>query len=170
MLIAKQFQQQSSSDTRNRFSRALKPFRVRTTSSTPQQGIDDHDTDEDSAGTRSLTDSLDETEEDTKGKLGLNLLWDVPNPQVDFIFVHGLGGGSRKTWSALQDPDYFWPRSWLPKEPAFANVRIHTFGYAADWTQRHESLLSIRDFARSFINDIHCNAIISRSKVRRLHA
>lgn len=105
-------------------------------------------------------------EEDIKGPLGLNLLFDVPEPQVDFIFVHGLGGGSRKTWSISPDIQHYWPKEWLPNDPEFRNVRIHTFGYMADWGGRGESLLNIRGFATSLIRDISSNPHIRRSRVR----
>ncbi|KAH8589976.1 hypothetical protein B0O99DRAFT_315745 [Bisporella sp. PMI_857] len=104
--------------------------------------------------------------DDIKGPLGLNLLWDVAEPQIDFIFVHGLGGGSRKTWSASSDPGLYWPKVWLAEDQAFGCVRIHSFGYAADWVQRKESFLNIRDFARSLINAIYCDPNIGRSKTK----
>ena len=44
-----------------------------------------------------------ELDEDAKGSLGLSLLHDASDPIVDFVFVHGLGGGSRKTWSYSSD-------------------------------------------------------------------
>ncbi|KAK8058994.1 hypothetical protein PG994_009442 [Apiospora phragmitis] len=48
--------------------------------------------------------------------------------------VHGLGGGSRKTWSATENPESFWPREWLPFEAGFhqssSSLTIHDFGQA----------------------------------------
>ncbi|EEQ31296.1 conserved hypothetical protein [Microsporum canis CBS 113480] len=76
-----------------------------------------------------------ESPEEIKGHLGLNLLRDVSESLVDFIFVHGLGGGSRKTWSLSPDPKHYWPREWLKQEPEFRHVRIHSFGYKADWAE-----------------------------------
>ena len=46
---------------------------------------------------------------DPKGPLGLNLLYAPAEPLADFIFVHGLGGGSRKTWSKTTSVKDFWP-------------------------------------------------------------
>lgn len=43
--------------------------------------------------TESVTSTI-ETATDLKGPLGLTLLYSPPEPLVDFIFVHGLGGGS----------------------------------------------------------------------------
>jgi hypothetical protein len=99
---------------------------------------------------------------DVKGPLGLNLLHTVTEPLIDFIFVHGLGGGSRRTWSTSQ---HYWPKEWLPQDSNFRSVRIHSFGYKADWGERRESVLNIHDFARSLLEGIHCNPDIRRSQV-----
>jgi hypothetical protein len=103
--------------------------------------------------------------QDTKGALGLNLLHDPPNPKIDFIFVHGLGGGSRKTWASSADPEQYWPAAWLPQDPEFSSVRIHSFGYNADWNEWRTNTLNILDFARSLLGEISCNTKIRRSDV-----
>jgi hypothetical protein len=100
-----------------------------------------------------------------KGELGLNLLHDPPDPQIDFIFVHGLGGGSRKTWSLSADPQHYWPKAWLSQDSKFASVRIHSFGYNADWDEWKKSTLNILDFARSLVGAISYNRAIHKSKV-----
>jgi pimeloyl-ACP methyl ester carboxylesterase len=87
---------------------------------------------------------------DRTGPLGLTTLYRPPTVVVaDIIFVHGLGGGSRKTWTKNADPSLFWPKEWLPQEPEFRNVRIHTFGYDSNWNR--PSVLGIRDFATSLL-------------------
>ena len=43
-----------------------------------------------------------------KVPLGLNHLSSPSQPLVDVIFVHGLGGGSRKTWSKTGSVADFW--------------------------------------------------------------
>jgi hypothetical protein len=88
------------------------------------------------------------------GSYGLNLLYAPPVPLVDFIFVHGLRGGSRKTWSKTSDPLSYWPKEWLPREPAFKNVRIFSFGYNSDWGDRKDSVLNIHDFGKSLLSEI----------------
>ncbi|KAK5125705.1 hypothetical protein LTR85_011979 [Meristemomyces frigidus] len=65
------------------------------------------------------------------------------------IFVHGLGGGSRKTWIKNADPSLFWPKEWLPHDTDFRDVRIHTFGYDSTWTKN--SVLDVGDFAKSLL-------------------
>ncbi|GKZ47041.1 hypothetical protein AbraIFM66951_010381 [Aspergillus brasiliensis] len=104
--------------------------------------------------------------EDFKGPLGLQLLRTVPEPLVDFIFIHGLGGGSRKTWSKSPDPYHYWPKEWLSQDPEFDSVRIYTFGYKADWAEKTASVLNIHDFALSLLGEIQCNPDIRRSNTR----
>ncbi|KAF5560596.1 nacht wd [Fusarium phyllophilum] len=71
----------------------------------------------------------DEQSKAEKGPLGLNLLYCPTEPEIDLIFVHGLGGNSRKTWSkSFADQSHFWPEDWLSQDPAFRNVRIHSYG------------------------------------------
>lgn len=97
------------------------------------------------------------TEEDSegpKGAIGLTTLYDPgPDAVVDLIFVHGLNGGSQSTWTKNGDPSLFWLREWLPKDEAFRDVRIHTFGYASGLSR--ESVLNVPDFARSLLGSIH---------------
>lgn len=70
---------------------------------------------------------------------------------VDIIFVHGLGGSSRLTWSFNKDPSLFWPKEWLPFEPGFKGVRILTFGYNAHFLSRSKDLFNISDFAKDLL-------------------
>ncbi len=103
---------------------------------------------------------------DLKGPLGLNILYDPLEPAAaDLIFVHGLAGGSRSTWSKNNDPNLYWPKQWLPKDPGFQDVRIHSFGYNSNWEK--DSTLNIYDFAKSLLGDIHdCPDIPRDSNVR----
>ncbi|KAH6678875.1 NACHT and WD domain-containing protein, partial [Plectosphaerella plurivora] len=100
-----------------------------------------------------------------KGDLGLTTLY-APEDRLaavaDIIFVHGLGGGSRKTWTFSKDDYHYWPQSWLPSDPDFKDVRIHVFGYNADWTKRQQSMLNIHDFAQSLLGEMKHNPIIRR--------
>jgi hypothetical protein len=73
-------------------------------------------------------------------------------PSLDIIFVHGLGGASRKTWSKFQDPNLFWPGQWLPQEPEICQARIFSFGYNASF--RHggpNNISNIGDFAKDLL-------------------
>lgn len=99
-----------------------------------------------------------------KGALGLTTLSQpTSRPVADIIFVHGLGGGSRKTWSYSLDPDHFWPEKWLANDPDFANVGIHSFGYAADWTKVQRSILEITNFSHLLLNAISSHRRIGRA-------
>ncbi|KAI4262525.1 MAG: hypothetical protein L6R42_002303 [Xanthoria sp. 1 TBL-2021] len=86
--------------------------------------------------------------------LGLNVLYEPDDgaPIVDIIFVHGLGGTSQETWSRNRDPQFFWPREWLPSEPGFEQARILSFGYNAHFASSgRENVLDIADFAKDLL-------------------
>lgn len=110
------------------------------------------------------TTSSQSTGEVVKGTLGLTLLHEPPDPRIDFILIHGLGGGSRKTWSISQEEAMFWPKEWLPAEPGFEHVRIHSFGYNSDWMTRKESLLTVHDFGQALIADIYNSPHLQKSR------
>jgi len=92
-----------------------------------------------------------ETDDEIRGPIGLNLLYEPAEPIVDLIFVHGLGGGSRKTWSKSPDVDSFWPQEWLPRDVEFKHTRVHSFGYNSNWTEKGQSVLNMIDFAKSLL-------------------
>ena len=68
---------------------------------------------------------------DFPGKLDLTVIHSPASRNLDIIFAHGLGGGSRKTWCYDKNPGIFWPE-WLPQLPTLSRARISTFGYNAD--------------------------------------
>lgn len=101
--------------------------------------------------------------EPPKGRFGLTTLHDPPGsaPVADLIFVHGLNGGSQSTWTKGDDSN-FWPKIWLPSDDAFADIRIHTFGYHSGLSK--ESVLNIQDFSRSLLGAIHDAPSIPRDQ------
>lgn len=103
--------------------------------------------------------------EDTIGPLGLNTLYEPPSSaSADLIFVHGLGGGSRKTWTKPNDRSTYWPKEWLPNDEAIRDVRIHSFGYDSNWGKK--SNLGIHDFANALLSSIlHSPSIPQDTKV-----
>jgi hypothetical protein len=110
-----------------------------------------------------------DTPDDPKGALGLCTLAEPEVPTIaDLIFVHGLGGGSKSTWSKDLDLDLFWPREWLPQDAGFRDVRIHSFGY--DSSLDHESVLNIHDFAKSLLGSILDCPRIPKSSTVCTHA
>jgi hypothetical protein len=111
----------------------------------------------------SLSRRSSETAEELRGPLGLTLLSGPAEPIVDFVFVHGLGGGSRKTWSKGPDPALFWPKEWLSRDPEFKNVRVHSFGYDSDWIERRDSVLDIHDFGKALLAAMQGSPFIRRS-------
>ncbi|KAI3320814.1 hypothetical protein HD806DRAFT_537878 [Xylariaceae sp. AK1471] len=102
--------------------------------------------------------------EDTWGPYGLHLLYDPPDALIDLIFVHGLRGGSIKTWCKNEDLKYFWPQAWLPREQDLQNARIHSFGYNADWADTKETALDLHDFGRALLAEMSTSPYLRRAK------
>ena len=74
---------------------------------------------------------------------------------LDIVFIHGLGGDSRKTWSRDHNPELFWPGLWLPLETELERARIFTFGYNANLRPGEaKSIASITDFAKELLFEL----------------
>ncbi|KAI2737765.1 hypothetical protein DTO013E5_5807 [Penicillium roqueforti] len=101
--------------------------------------------------------------EDVKGPLGLNLLYSPTVPEIDVIFVHGLGGSSRKTWSKSSLQSHFWPKEWLSKDPAFQNARIHSYGYDSYYLKGREDCLNVHHIGKTFLSAISTSPCIMNS-------
>ena len=97
-----------------------------------------------------------------RGPFGLTLLHSPVEPLVDFIFVHGLRGGSVKTWRKHDDPRYFWPQTWLPWDSDLSHVRISSFGYNSNWAEWKESILNTHDFGRSLLGEMTISPHLKR--------
>ena len=119
-----------------------------------------------SASNENETELSDQSGSDltTSDPLGLQCLSSGSSPVVDFIFVHGLGGGSRRTWTKFDSPKSFWPKEWLPHDPDLHRVRIHSFGYQADW-RSSGNVLDVHDFGRSLISNLLNDPKIRKSQV-----
>lgn len=97
-------------------------------------------------------------------RLGLNELYSPDSaPIADFIFVHGLRGGSLKTWRKYKDSWYFWPKAWFPLDDDLSMVRTSSFGYQSDWLSRKESILDVHDFGRKLLGDMQTSAYLRRA-------
>ncbi|KAI9662479.1 MAG: hypothetical protein M1821_008646 [Bathelium mastoideum] len=105
-------------------------------------------------------------EDDFKGPLGLNILYEPQQPRADIVFIHGLGGGSRKTWCRTPDPSHYWPKEWLPLDQSFEHIRIHSFGYNADWGENRDSVLDINDFGHSLLGELHNTPALRKGATR----
>ncbi|EMT65821.1 Vegetative incompatibility protein HET-E-1 [Fusarium odoratissimum] len=109
--------------------------------------------------------TLDEQLKVDKGPIGLNLLYCPTEPEIDLIFVHGLGGNSRKTWSkSFADQSHFWPEDWLSQDPAFRNVRIHSYGYDWYYLKGKEDCLNVHHIGKSLLGAISIAPCIANSK------
>ena len=100
----------------------------------------------------------------TIGPLGLRPLHLSAEPLVDLVFVHGLRGGSIKTWRKGEDPRLYWPQNWLPLEPDFQNANIHSFGYNSDFRETKDSILNVHDFGRALLGELRTSPHIRTRK------
>ncbi|KAL1859522.1 hypothetical protein VTK73DRAFT_7574 [Phialemonium thermophilum] len=97
----------------------------------------------------------DAEEIDQTGPLGLSVVYTPPDAhKADIIFVHGLGGTSRLTWSKNKSPELFWPGRFLPSEPDICQARILTFGYNATFGRRGNVSTSVLDFAKDLLFEL----------------
>lgn len=115
--------------------------------------------------TRRPRSESNDSDHENKGPLGLTTVYNpLLSAIADLIFVHGLRGGSRSSWSKNNDPSLFWPQEWLSSDAKFEDVRIHTFGYNSKLGG--ESVLNINDFAKSLLGAIYdCPFIPGESDV-----
>lgn len=89
------------------------------------------------------------------GPLGLNVVYTPANGhKADIVFIHGLGGTSRLTWSKNKNPELFWPLTFLPLEPDLCLARILTFGYNANFLKSGNVGTSVLDFAKGLLFDL----------------
>ena len=91
--------------------------------------------------------------------LGLHVLHE-PKTETDIVsivFVHGLGGSATETWTH-KPSEIFWP-TLLHEDDRFANARISTFGYDADFNNifAAKNVLGIPGFAKQLLDvlDLH---------------
>lgn len=89
--------------------------------------------------------------------MGLNVVYSPQEERIaDIIFVHGLGGSSRMTWSKNRDLDNFWPLQFLTQEAGLiSQTRILTFGYNANFRPGvGKNIMSILDFAKELLFEL----------------
>jgi hypothetical protein len=102
----------------------------------------------------SLRSSATESESTDVGKDPLGL-YVIQRPtrehKIDIVFVHGLGGTSRLTWSKNKDLNLFWPYQFLKHEPEFDHARIFSFGYSSEIKSRKGAANSIHHFAKTLL-------------------
>ena len=92
----------------------------------------------------------------SRDPLGLQILHNPKNGRkVDIVFVHGLGGTSRLTWSKNKDLELFWPLTFLPSEPDISQGRIFTFGYNGSFFKPNaRNSATVLDFAKDLLYDL----------------
>ena len=68
---------------------------------------------------------------------------------VDIVFVHGLNGHWKRTWT--HENGTFWPKDLLPH--ALPGARVFSYGYPSQ-IFANKSVAGIRDFAKHLLDDI----------------
>ena len=69
---------------------------------------------------------------------------------ADIVFVHGLGGHFRRTWTYKQEETtFFWPLDALAEQ--LPGARIFSYGYPSGGLQVTRSEAGIRDFAKDLL-------------------
>ncbi|EOO04132.1 putative nacht and wd domain protein [Phaeoacremonium minimum UCRPA7] len=53
---------------------------------------------------------------------------------------------------------------WLPKDPAFKNVRIHTYGYDSDYLKGKDDCLNIHHIGKAFLGEISTSPHLAGSR------
>lgn len=106
----------------------------------------------------------DDSADDTRGPLGLNLLHCPIQTDIELIFVHGLGGGSKKTWSKTSSTHHYWPQQWIPEDPAFQAVRVHSYGYDTDWRKGKDNCLNIHHIGKQFLGEMSTSPNLANSE------
>lgn len=104
-----------------------------------------------------LSVSTSQTTDGSRGDpLGLKVIYRPDGEhRVDVVFIHGLGGSSRLTWSKNRDLNLFWPLRFLPHEPGVNEARILSYGYNADFRSGNANTkVSILDFAKDLLYDM----------------
>ena len=99
---------------------------------------------------------------------GLTEVYSATNPLVDIIFVHGLNGHPRDTWSTKK-PDIFWPSELLPEALNEQSPRILTYGYDANVTAFTDGVSKdrIRNHAEHLASRLVANRSVSRTRSGR---
>lgn len=62
--------------------------------------------------------------------------------------------------------EYFWPREWLPEDPDFEGVRIHSFGYNANWATWLKSPVDVHAFGQSLVEELRSDPKIHGQNTR----
>ncbi|OAR03064.1 hypothetical protein LLEC1_04718, partial [Akanthomyces lecanii] len=103
----------------------------------------------------------------SSGPFGLNVVYTPEKgQQADIVFVHGLGGTSRATWTKDKNPNLFWPLTFLAMDPDLCVARIMTFGYDASFRKHNNPQATLRDFAKELLFDLAERSQLKIGEVR----
>jgi len=85
--------------------------------------------------------------------VGLHLVHRPMNtPVSEIVFVHGLNGDARSTWTGLGDQQVFWPRDFLVED--MGNCAIWMYSYNSDIDMTSKSKEPLGDVLKKLGNDL----------------
>ena len=93
-------------------------------------------------------------------KLDFEVIYQPLKPSIEIVFVHGLGGESRGTWTYGKDSVCdFWP-AWLPTVPGLKDARILSFGYDSNWKMvwKPQTTLGIPQFGTGLLSALQLDS------------
>ncbi|EXJ84917.1 hypothetical protein A1O3_05592 [Capronia epimyces CBS 606.96] len=98
---------------------------------------------------------------------GLTEVYTASEPLVDVVFVHGLNGHPRDTWSTTK-PDVFWPADLLPAALEEQRPRILTYGYDATVAAFTDGVSKdkIHDHAEHLASRLVANRALNKAQER----
>ena len=132
-----------------------KPFSFRRKSSDERSQRRESDSHSPHSSLRSSIASGPRKSSKVEEPLGLNVVYTPEHRRhVDIVFIHGLGGTSRLSWSKHKNLNLFWPLTFLPREPDLCQARILTFGYNASIHKAGNVGTSVLDFAKDLLFDL----------------
>ena len=106
-------------------------------------------------------------------RFGLTEVYSPSSPiNVDLVFVHGLNGDPKRTWTSKESNAY-WPRDLLPAFVEEQRARILVYGYDADVSSlgsRGVTKDKIHNHAERLIADLFANRRVSHSKSKTITA
>ena len=90
-----------------------------------------------------------------------------PNPRVDIVFVHGLGGDARKTWTHKRT-EHFWPEDSLAKDIPDARIMTYSYNTKLISVRKPVSTSNFNDHAKTFVEKLAAKRVNGEQRTRNV--